>query len=231
MGRRWRTGATACQVDELAIGEHMSVTRDVIATISKGVCASLLCGHGFRRSAVHFWRDREGVNHAVNFQASAWGSTDAGSFTINLGVTTRALYEGFTGCSFPANAGTALWPISIRIGHLLPTGGDSWWNVDESSNAEVVGRDVVAALRDHALPFFERVSTRDQVRQWVRTAGPRQCVFPAQVPLILAVLAAEEGDLPEARLLLRGAIADSHGRPFEAIIRRVADRLSLGADV
>jgi len=162
----------------------MSVTRDVISAISKGPCAALLSQAGFRRSSPHFWRDEKDINHAVNFQASQWGSQESGGFTINLGVSSRALYEGFTGRRFPSNRGTALWPISVRIGGLMNERTDRWWNVESLAQADAIGEEVVASLRQYGLPFFEALRTREQLADWVQTPVPRFRVFPAQVPLI-----------------------------------------------
>lgn len=147
--------------------QHMSVTKNIIAEISRGVCTSLLIPAGFLRAAPHFWRENEGINHAINFQASAWGSQQSGSFTINLGVSTRALYEGFTGSTFPTNHGTALWPVSVRIGMLMPDHMDRWWEVMVSSDIKRISEEVVIALREYALPFFDRLRTREQLVQWL----------------------------------------------------------------
>jgi hypothetical protein len=55
-------------------------------------------------------------------------------------------------------------------------------------------------------------------------------VFPKQLPIILATLAVERGDVPEASSLLREAVAGSRGEPFEATIRSVASRLRVPLD-
>jgi Domain of unknown function (DUF4304) len=51
----------------------------------------------FSAKGTNYWRSTEGFFQSVNFQASPWGTQDAGSFTINLGVTSPVLYEAFTG--------------------------------------------------------------------------------------------------------------------------------------
>jgi hypothetical protein len=208
----------------------MSVTRNIIAEISKGACAELLKPRGFRRQAPHFWRERDGIFHAVNFQASAWGSKDEGQFTINLGVTTIALYESFSGRKFPSNPGTALWPISRRIGMMMPGNLDRWWKASASTDAHVLGDEVATSLRDYALPFFDRVNGRSQLTEFVRTATMSERVFPAHVPIILAAMAVERGDAGEASTLLTNAVSESRGKPFESTLRLVAKRLNVPID-
>jgi len=159
--------------------------------------------------------------------ASAWSSQQAGRFTINLGVSTRARYEGFPGRKFPTDRGTAVWPINVRLGFLMPDRTDRWWQVTANDDSNLVGAEVVAALRDYGLPFFERLLTLEQLAHWVREAFAESRVIPAQRPLILAILAVEKGDAAEASSLLRAAIAESRGEPFESTVRRVAATLGV----
>ncbi len=51
----------------------------------------------WRRSIKQFgnrrvWRLVDGLSHYVNFQASAWGSHEVGRFSINLGVSSPAMF-------------------------------------------------------------------------------------------------------------------------------------------
>jgi hypothetical protein len=208
----------------------MSVTRSIIAATSKGACAKLLKPRGYRRQGPHFWREQEGIYHTINFQASAWGSKDDGEFTVNLGVTTIALYEGFPGHKFPSNPGTALWPISRRIGKMKPSNLDRWWKVSASTDAHALGEEVAIALRDYALPFFERVNGPSQLTEFVRTATMSEGVSPAHVPIILAAIAVERGDAGEASTLLTNAVSECRGKPFESTLRLVAKRLNVPID-
>lgn len=208
----------------------MSATQDVIAVVSKGACAELLGEAGFRRSVPHFWRESGRINHAVNFQASAWGSSESGSFTINLGVSTRFLYEAFTGRAFPTNRGTALWPISARIGSLTADRRDLWWKVDVNADVPAIAEDVAKALRQYAFPFFDGLRTPEQLVAWVQASGARFGGNESQVPIIQAALAVEGGDPGGAQTLLRRAVGEHRGKPFESAIRSVATRLGVALD-
>jgi hypothetical protein len=57
----------------------------------------------------HFWRFLDGPSQCVNFQASVWGSPEACGFTINLDVSSPALFEGLIGRSFPKVPAAALY--------------------------------------------------------------------------------------------------------------------------
>src|SRR5262245_40914303 len=111
-----------------------SLTRRAIATISAGACRAILSPLGFRRSAPHYWRLVDSLSQCVNFQASTWGSQKAGRFTINLGISSPALFEGFIGRRFPKVPAAALWPVNTRIGFVTPAHRDLWWDVGEKTN-------------------------------------------------------------------------------------------------
>jgi hypothetical protein len=205
-----------------------SLTRKAIATISAEACRAILSPLGFRRSAPHYWRLVDGLSQCVNFQASAWGSGEAGRFTINLGISSPALFEGFIGRSFPKVPVAALWPINARIGFVMPEHRDLWWDVDERTDIAKLGDQVGDTLQTYAVPWFQSLATRKElIHAFEHQTALLGGVFRAQVPLVLALFAAEDGDLTRARSILGAALDDSRGQPFEKTVRRVADRLAL----
>src|SRR4051794_6249339 len=103
-----------------------SLTRTAILAISAGPCRAALSPVGFRRSAPNYWRLVDGLSQCVNFQASAWGSREVGRFTINLGISSPALHEGFIGRKFPKVPAAAVWPVSARIGSVKPDNRELW---------------------------------------------------------------------------------------------------------
>lgn len=204
-----------------------SITRKAVSEISVTACRPILGPLGFKRSAPHFWRLVDGLSQCVNFQASAWGSREAGSFTINLGISSPTLLEGFTGRRFPKEPAAALWPVNTRIGFVMPGHRDLWWEVDETADIAKLGEQVTATVQDYAVPWFQKLATRKDLIDAVEDAPRALGIFPAQVPLVLAIFAAEDGDLMRARSILGSALGDSRGKPFEQAVRRVADRLAI----
>jgi hypothetical protein len=204
-----------------------SVTQQVIRAVSAGPATALLVPNGFKRRAPHFWRETDGIYHVVNFQASQWGTSEEGKFTVNLGVSSPSLYSGFTGREFPKNPGAVLWPIYNRIGGLMPSRCDHWWQVTDRTDSDELGLEVAAALRDHALPFFERIRTAEQFNALLLSDQPIAGVTAGQRPLIGATLAVQLGQIDQARRLLVAALADHRGRPFESTVRNVAKQLQV----
>ncbi len=209
---------------------HTSRTRQAISEISATACRPILSRLGFRRAAPHFWRVVNGLSQCVNFQASAWGSREAGRFTINLGISSPALFEGFTGRRFPKEPAAALWPVNTRIGFVMPERRDLWWDVDETTDVTRVGDQVATALSDYAVPWLQKLATRRDLIDAVEDAPMALGIFPAQVPFVLAIFAAEDGDLARARAILVSALEDLRGKPFELAVRQVADRLAIALE-
>ena len=204
-----------------------SRTTEVISQISGSACQAVLQPHEFRRKAPHYWRFTDGLSQCVNFQASAWGASNEGRFTINLGVSSRALFEGFTGRQFPKQPSSVLWPTNVRIGHVMPARTDRWWDVNDSSDVPKLADEIAGVLHDYALPFFASLSTRRQFAEAVQHRASTLRIFRAQVPLVLAILAAEDGDGARARDLLDSSLSTARGQLFEATVRRVAGRLAI----
>jgi hypothetical protein len=180
-----------------------ALARKAISAISAGACRATLSPLGFRRSAPHYWRFVDGLSQCVNFQASAWGSREAGRFTIDLGISSPALFEAFVGRRFPKEPAAARWPVNARIGIVTPAQRDLWWDVDETTDLAVLGDHVADTLQNFAVPWFQGLATRkDLVHAFEHRPACLGGVFPAQIPLALAILAAEDRDLDRARAIL-----------------------------
>ncbi|MBW8310960.1 MAG: DUF4304 domain-containing protein [Rhizobium sp.] len=205
----------------------MSLTTTAIRSISSGPVGDLLKPFGFKRLAPHYWRDSDGLFHVVNFQASQWGTRDEGRFTINLAVSQPDLYYAFTGKAFPSNPASALWPINVRIGHLVPDQRDLWWKVSASSDLRSIGAEVAVVLREYGLPFFQQYASAASLSAALLGTEPISSVYPAQRPLIAAALCARLNRPDDASKLLNAALQSHAGKPFEQTIRALANRLGI----
>lgn len=103
-------------------------------------------------------------------------------------------------------------------------GRDRWWGVTSSTDVRVMGDEIAAALSQHAWPFFD--TTKDLAR-WMRNPRPAGVVVLGEVRLVLAVLAAEDGEQDEAPSFLRSAVEEHRGTPHEATLRAAATRLGV----
>jgi hypothetical protein len=98
----------------------------------------------------------------VGFQKSAWSDSDSVAFTVNVTVASRDVWENErrTRLYLPAKPapnthyGDYVW--QTRIGFLLPSGRDHWWEVEAGTTTETLAAEVVGAIRDYALPAMRR---------------------------------------------------------------------------
>ena len=185
---------------------------------------------GFRRNAPHLWRERNDLVNIVNFQASRWGSAEAGSFTINLASTNRHLYSTWTGRMFPANPGVATWPVHTRIGALAGR-TDLWWDVDESTDASALAELIVDSFRPGILEWFEAIpslAVLDSRLSMYRKYGDVPGVHEGQLPLIQAIIKRHSGDVLAAGQCLERASVASRGTGFAQTVSTIAERLDSG---
>jgi hypothetical protein len=126
--------------------ELPSVDDQAIAVISRDYCRPLLKPHGFKTRTNGFWRQTDGLLHDIGFQASMWGNANSGRFTINVGVTHPQMYALFVRRPIAKNPSSSHWPITQRIGFLMPEKHDHWWSVDETTDVSMLGKEVATTL-------------------------------------------------------------------------------------
>ncbi|GAA3443351.1 DUF4304 domain-containing protein [Planomonospora venezuelensis] len=96
----------------------------------------------------------------LGFQRSTGSTWELLRFTVNLSVVPKELWEQrrSAGRLPPRPAPSTYygpWTWWSRIGKLLPDGGDHWWDVGPAPDPAVAS-DVLAGVRDFALPALER---------------------------------------------------------------------------
>lgn len=116
---------------------------------------------GFRKSGRNFRRAIGDGQQILNVQASTFNASDSGRFTVNLGAyfpSVAELLDKPLGKSWPTEYQCHL---RQRIGMLMPCRCDWWWELDSSSDCEVLAGELRDAAVQYALPWLDRVSTLD----------------------------------------------------------------------
>ena len=144
----------------------MTDPQDPYRTFLRERIAPALRGLGFRGSGNRFVLPDDRYWALVGFQAD-WRGPRHGvvSFTMNLTVANKAawhqtrLQELYYPATPSANSSYGMEPAEvIRIGHLIPVSDnlwDRWWTIGRpSSSPDRVAQEVIAATRDHALPWL-----------------------------------------------------------------------------
>ena len=113
--------------------------------------------HGFRRSGQRFGRDTGECWQVIGFQKSRYSDTGEIRFTVNFGVTPKALmaFRGEDVSRMPLD-----WkcPIRYRIGEFLGV-GDCWWSSNEGDDFRTAFTAITSGLSERALPFLNGLDT------------------------------------------------------------------------
>jgi hypothetical protein len=129
---------------------------------------------GLRGSGNVFLLPHEGCWALVGFQASEhWARAGIVKFTINLTVANKAAWDVMRTQKLwyparpPANSSSGMSPAEdIRIGSLIPVSAtmhDRWWTIDDEHTSDEVADEVIAAVRDHGIPWLKsRVSVHSR---------------------------------------------------------------------
>lgn len=202
-----------------------SRTTNAIRVVSRKLAASELKGAGFRRSGIHLIRQTEEVIQAVHLQASRWGSKEKGAFTVNLVITWQSIYETWINEQFPKNPATALFPTPVRIGELSPERLDHWWDVNGSTDVEQLSADVLEVLVTLALPFFDRLTSKQSYYDELRSGRSFRPDFRSKIAQ--AIVAHELGLKQASASILNDVINESPIEEFQNSVSSLASRLSV----
>lgn len=204
-----------------------SVTLQAIRAASKAVSDAGLKEAGFKRQGNHLHRSVSDVVHAIHFQASQWGSIDAGSFTVNLVVTSPFVYTIWSGRPLPSNPASALFPVNTRIGSMMPSRKDVWWSVTDSTDLNHLSREVTAAVLEFGVQFFEEFPNKEAMLTRLRRGKGLPGLTKPQARLVHAILAVEMGAIKEAQELLETEYDEVGVSPFRETVQLIAERLGM----
>jgi Domain of unknown function (DUF4304) len=193
--------------------------------------------HGFKKQRHRFNADPEpSMTQVLTFQMGAHqppGTTQIpglrenlyGAFTINVGLhfeEVRELPKRSPGAAFLREQGLPVPPprprpkvlgegdchVTVRLGELID-GRDTWWTLElPEDELESLIHELIA---DHALPFFERFNSREQLLRAWHAGEPAVRYTP---PFTIAVIHARRGEMAEAEELLVAELRESE-RPAE----------------
>src|SRR5262245_34536213 len=138
-----------------------SATQRLIPVVSKAVLTGGMRSAGFRRQGNHLHRHVDGLIHGIQFQASRWGTITDSQFTVNLIVTSPAIYTCWIRKPMPRNPASVSFPVRQRIGSLLPDPRDKWWPVGPLTDVKALCAEVTEAVVTFSPPFFAMYASAD----------------------------------------------------------------------
>lgn len=139
-----------------------------------GKIADFLKDDDFKKRGNHFFKRNGSVGYCMNIQNDKWNNAEHIRFTLNFGIyTERFWFEHYdfkhTGIApaFPKEYECA---VRKRIGDLLSTNEDKWYNITSNTDVMNLWDDIEHDLTDYAMPFFTGYNTESDV-------VPNQCLY------------------------------------------------------
>jgi len=189
--------------------------------------APMLKARGYRRTARTFFQHEGELYKVVNFQASRWNSPDCAEFTVDLSVVLPFFHEMWTGRTFPRNPGSAAPMVQERIGTLMPTGRDHWWEVRAEVNVSAVAEEVRESLEKYGLPYLDSNASTVALMERLESGLALPGVLPPHPLLCRAILLTYYGCLQEAGEAIRSLAQSNTHEGFGQTIIAIAGRLGL----
>jgi hypothetical protein len=153
---RWKSEWQAFQLDPAATKGTDETAQVTFARFLKERFAPALRDLGFKGSGSRYRLDRHPFQGGLSSQKSQYSNRAVVDFTINLWVRHLPTEQTFWG---------------DRIGSIMPEAVDIWWRIPAAAALDALQIDVVGAVRDYAVVFFEMASNErefppDPERRW-----------------------------------------------------------------
>ena len=153
---RWKLAWEAFQLHPAAVKGTDETAQVTFARFLKERFAPALRDLGFKGSGSRYRLDRQPFQGGLSFQKSKYSNRAVVEFTINLWVRHLPTEQTFWG---------------DRIGSIMPEAADFWWRLPAAAALDALQMDVVGAVRDYAVVFFEVISEQrefppDPERRW-----------------------------------------------------------------
>ncbi|HQR71327.1 MAG TPA: DUF4304 domain-containing protein [Burkholderiaceae bacterium] len=138
----------------------------VIATIS-----ATLKSDGFDRRGKTLRSISEGVSQLIEFQKSDKSDSQRIRFTVNLGIVCDKLLDAERTTLAKATVEDA--HLRTRLGQLLSSPADIWWDLTASTDCDVLAGELSQLLKMRALPYLsEHGSEKSLIALWESGKSP-----------------------------------------------------------
>jgi len=177
----------------------------------------MLRENGFLRKRAIFYVTRGENVGLIEFQKSVKSRSDALVFTVNAGVYVSRIRR------FLRGEMAEKWPElddchwRERIGSMLPSRNDMWWQVESDAAVDRVAEEVSAAITSTVIPqvraYLDETTLRDL---WLRGQSPG--LTDMQRLTALSVLLMDIGPVERLAFVLDELRRQSEGKPNEAVV-------------
>jgi hypothetical protein len=138
----------------------------MINDLVKNYIAPLLAENEFIRKR-HVWnKHKRDVIHVIAIQKSQWNTKDKCTFTLNIGIWLKPLWEILQNKTAPSFIHPEDCFPEYRVGELLEwdkPAKDLWWTLDQNTDAASVGTEIKNVLQKNCLPFLNKCNSLQDV--------------------------------------------------------------------
>jgi hypothetical protein len=168
---------------------------------------------GFTSKGSTFYIKKDGNWGLISFQKSRSSSSDAMSFTINLGVTSEKLRSFQSSTLSKPHLDDCHW--KIRIGELLAIGEDYWWTLDRDTAVDKLCREILGILDEKAIPeIYNNITDEKLENAWFKGISKGITEFERLMNLTAILKLYNKPSTQEAAMALKVFSID---KPFEDV--------------
>jgi hypothetical protein len=109
----------------------------------------------------------------------------------------------------------------------MPSPHDHWWDVDGTTNVEILSNEVADAILKYGLPLFAAYESASSLLLHLRRGEALPGLMDGQRPVVHAILAADAGARDEAREVLTKTYAATDVASFRETVREIAQRVGV----
>jgi len=170
----------------------------------------LLKREGFKKRGNTWNKEVNGVIHVVDIQSARPRVDGSESFTINIGVFVKELWQIFWATDLPKFVKEVNCYPRFRLGYLLSgfdtKSRDKWWDIESKDQIESVGSQLEMVFKEQYLPFLDKISSMSDVLDISNSTKPSMPMEKLSHAILLNMV----GDKAESDRLIDGLSSDSH---------------------
>jgi hypothetical protein len=151
---------------------------------------------GFKKKGMTWRRPVGDTIQIFDIQSSRFNTKGSESFTMNVGIFSKSVYEMTWGKVGPIYPSESDCMFRTRVSYFRNNNGDWRWDLQSETDIETVGSEIMALLIDGVIPFFESIRSEVEAYQLMKKYEHQNTKYPLyQIQLgCLAILVGDRDD-------------------------------------
>lgn len=192
----------------------------------KDYLAPQLKNAGFKKKGQTWNRPvNDELVHVINVQKSGWSDSEEISFTVNMGLFVRPVYQIIWNREASKIIAESDCFPRFRIGRLpgKTAGKDIWWELHDRLELSSVGNEIAKKIEEDGLPLLDRCRSIPDVLSLANSLDKKRMI--AQEKLSYGVLMYWAGQKDAGLVMLDELQTNSRMKGWESRICEIRGRL------